>query len=118
MENPFAVVGEGDDETLAGRHADASMRHQDSASLSTTIAVCGDKHGNAIAVMSLKGTLWEPQVGAVVQLAEPNRDATVCSVRYGVGPDGDLHAVVYLDDPATTNITLPKMPSARPRRIR
>lgn len=103
MENPFAVVGDDSDRTLAGRRLGTPLREHPDSDLTTHIAVCGSQHGNGRTVMMLTGVMWEPQPGAVVQLSDPNRDATVCSVRYGVAPDGQLHSVVFLHDPETTS---------------
>lgn len=99
--NPFELVTTPDGPALLGLLPETKPSH---GNVRTAIAVCegGGSHGNASAVHSIEGRLWEPPVGAVVYLGNPNRDATVCVVRYQIEPEGTLCSVVYLDDPKVT----------------
>lgn len=99
-ENPFAIIDSPDGRILQGITSDEGLKP---SSPRTYLAVCdgAGKHGNALTVMAIHG-LWQPAIGSVVELGNPNREARVCSLRYAVAPDGILATVVYLDDPATT----------------
>jgi hypothetical protein len=112
--NPFEVVEDGGERFLRGVDPSSGGGVCTRAEASTFVAVCPGHgtHGSAPVVMEIPGQLWEPTPGTQVQLCEPNRLATVCSVYRQVGAAGHLEVIVYLDDPETTEPDPPK-PKAR-----
>src|SRR5690349_11381462 len=63
----------------------------------TYIVVGTSPDTNGEVVARLPG-IWTPGIGAIVQLAEPNRDAAVYAHVYAITA-GHFASVVYIEDP-------------------
>lgn len=105
-DNPFEIIDPDDPSmrSLRGWLQDGPEQiHDHSRTVATWVTVCHSmsNHGNNPVAVKYP-VLWEPEVGTTVQLCEPNRDATVCSVRRVIEPSGELAIIVYLDDPEIT----------------
>jgi hypothetical protein len=57
-----------------------------------------DAEDNSRQLAWIDGAIWPPQ-GAVVELYEPNRDATVTHSRLALAPDGSATVLVYVKVP-------------------
>lgn len=95
--NPFEVVDADGERSIRGRLSGQPQRIWKSDEIWTCIAVGepGDPGGGST-VARLAG-LWEPELGSIIQLGSPNRDAIVFKKVYQVTPLG-FYCVVYIQD--------------------
>lgn len=96
-DNPFRVIDTEDGPTIRGRVADARHLIWDATQVGTAVITGKPAEPDGMNVLSIKGLLWEPPLGSVIQLSEPNRDGLVYRVQYQI-TGSSLYSLVYVDD--------------------
>jgi len=99
MDNPFKIIGEGDDRRQQGAF-EGSIPKVSPGDLWTSIVVGQPPETTGETVMMIPG-LWEPRIGSIIQLGEPNRNAIVYAHRYQV--DGPIGSIVHVYDSMEEN---------------
>lgn len=98
MSNPFRVLDTADGPVQVGALPESETADFGPNGVETVIGVARSDTARYTAVLRITGVLWEPAEGAVVQLREPDRDATVVA-QYNMVIHGRLASVICLDDP-------------------
>lgn len=72
-----------------------------------TLILDANEEGRQIA--RIEGAIWPP-IGSVIELYDPNRDATVVAVRLSLAPDYSAAIFVDVEDPGEQGTTYPRVP--------
>lgn len=99
-DNYFRIIERDGGRVQLGADLEHGIGSLEASDLRTVVSVTDPSDAGPsqpVGVLVIQGVLWNPAVGARIELAEPNRIGTVARQDYAINPDGGLvsRVVVY-----------------------